>query len=198
MTRRDWILFSSIAAAGPRAWAVGEKWQAPAVEDMKAKVTLDGITIGVEAFDRQEKAEKVFGKLDPNKFEVLPVLLGIKNGRKTAIQCGSLELQYIVPGQGKVNALQPDEVRTAGGGPSRPNLGPKPLPIPTRVKKNPLSSPEIEGRAFSAKMIAAGESATGFVYFNIRHRANGKFFLSGLVDAATKQEIFYFEVPFEN
>lgn len=165
---------------------------------MKAKITLDGITIGVEPFDRQEKTEKAFGKLDPNKYEVLPVLLGIKNNRKTAIQCGRLDLQYIVPGQGKVSALAPNEVMAAGGGPTRPNIGPKPIPLPTRVKKNPLSAPEIEGRAFSAKMIAAGESATGFVYFSIRHRSNAKFYLSGLVDAATKQEIFYFEVPFES
>jgi hypothetical protein len=52
-------------------------------------------------------------------------------------------------------------------GPTAPNLGPKPFPIPTRRKKNPLSAPEIEGRSFAARMIAAGESASGFFYFNI-------------------------------
>jgi hypothetical protein len=165
---------------------------------MKNKVTLDEVTIGVEAFSTKEQTAKVFGKLDPNQYEVLPVLLGIQNGRKNALRCADLEMQYIVPGAGKVEALRGDEVLTAGSAPSRPNLGPRPLPLPPKRQKNPLAAPEIEGRAFAAKMIAAGDSAHGFVYFNIRHRVSAKFYLTGLVDAGTSKELFYFEVPFEN
>lgn len=163
---------------------------------MKSKVTLDQVIIGVEAYDREEKTSKAFGKLDPNKYEVLPVLIVIQNNRKTALKVSPLEVQYIVPGQGKIYALKSDEIATAASGPSAPNLGPKPLPFPTRKKKNPLMAPEIEGRSFAARVIAAGESASGFFYFNIKHRTTAKIYLNGLVDAATNKEIFYFEIPF--
>jgi hypothetical protein len=197
-TRRDWIVMSSVAALATPVWAVGEgAFKAPPVEEMKSKVTLDQVTIGVEAYDTEEKVGKIFGKLNPNRYEVLPVLLVIKNGRKGALRTKPLQLEYIVPGQGKVEALRSDEVIYAGDGPVRPNLGPSPFPIPRRKKKNPLSAAEIEGRAFAAPMIAAGESASGFVYFNIKHRANAKFYLSGLRDATSQQDLFYYEIPFE-
>ncbi len=163
---------------------------------MEAKVALDQVIIGIEAFDTAAKASRAFGKLDPNKYEVLPVLVVMQNNRKTPLRVSPLDVQYIVPGLGKIDALRGDEVTSAGGGPSRPNLGPKPLPLPTRVKKNPLRAPEIEGRAFAAKVIAPGDSANGFFYFNIRHRTNAKLYLNGLYDTAAQQEIFYFEIPF--
>ena len=189
-------MLSSITAARSTL-AVGEtSFKAPAVEDMKSKTTLDQVTIGIEPFDTAEKTSKAFGKLNPNQYEVLPVLVVIKNGRKSALKVSPLEVQYIVPGMGKVAALRADEVSAAAGGPTAPNLGPKPFPIPTRRKKNPLSAPEIEGRAFAAKMIAAGESASGFFYFNVKHRTTAKVYLNGLVDAASHQDIFYFEIPF--
>jgi hypothetical protein len=196
-TRREWISLTSITALSGKAWAIGEGWQPPKAEEMSAKVALDGLVIGVEAFDTAEKAMKVFGKVDPNKYEVLPVLVVLQNNRKGAVRAAPIEVQYIVPGLGKIDALRGDEVLSAGGGPSRPNLGPRPLPIPTRKKKNPLSAQEIEGRAWAAKVVAAGESAYGFFYFNIRHRSTAKLYLNGLVDMTTNKEIFYFEVPFE-
>lgn len=196
MTRREWIVFSSIAT---KLSAVGEStFKAPNAEDMKSKVALDQVVIGAEAFSTPEKSARAFGKLDPNKYEILPVLIVIKNNRKSPLKVSPLQVQYIVPGMGKIDALRSDEIASAAAGPTAPNLGPKPFPIPTRRKKNPLSAPEIEGRSFAARMIAAGESASGFFYFNIRHRTTAKIYINGLVDAASNQEIFYFEIPFED
>ena len=163
---------------------------------MKSRTALDQVIIGVEAFDTADKASKAFGKLDPNKYEVLPVLIVIKNNRKAPIKVSPIDVQYIVPGLGKISALRSDEVTSAAAGPTAPNLGPRPFPIPTRRKKNPLSAAEIEGRAFAARVIAAGESASGFFYFNIKHRTTAKIYINGLVDATSNQEIFYFEIPF--
>lgn len=191
------MILPSITALSPVAWAVGESsFKAPPVEEMKSKITLEDVTIGIDAFDTTEKAAKAFGKIDPNKYEVLPVLVVIKNGRKNPLRVAPLEVEYIIPGVGKIEALRTDEVAASGGGPSAPNLGPKPFPIPTRKKKNPLASPEIEVRAFAARMIAAGESASGFFYFNTRHRSTAKIYLNGFADVALKKEIFYFEIPF--
>jgi hypothetical protein len=196
-TRRDWITLTSITALAPRAWAIGEGWQAPKAEDMAAKLTLDNLVIGIEAFDTAEKTLKPFGKADPNRYEILPVLVVIQNNRKGAIRVAPLEVQYVVPGLGKVEALRGEELLSAAGGPSKPNLGPRPLPIPTRKKKNPMAAQEFETRAFAARMIAAGESAHGFFYFNIRHRTSAKLYLNGFVDVTTNKEIFYFDIPFE-
>ncbi len=124
------------------------------------------------------------------------MLVVVKNGRKSALRVSPLEVMYVVPGMGKAEALRPNEVMAAGGSPGAPKLGPSPLPIPLPRKKNPLSAPEIEGRAFAVKMIAAGEVASGFFYFNVKHRTTAKIYLNGFVDASTNREIFYFEIPF--
>ena len=62
--------------------------------------------------------------------------------------------------------------------------------------KNPLAAWEIEGRAFSAKMIPPGQSASGFVYFQTpTSSAAASLYISGLVNAATGNELYYFEIP---
>jgi hypothetical protein len=74
-------------------------------------------------------------------------------------------------------------------------MRPNPLPIPRRTKKNPLSAFEIEGRAFAAKMLLPGETAHGFFYFQTRHRIGSHLYLSGLREAASGTELFFFEIP---
>ncbi len=61
--------------------------------------------------------------------------------------------------------------------------------------KNPLSEWEIEGRAFSAKMIPPNDKASGFVYFQTGSRGGATVVLSGLRDAKSGEELFFFEVP---
>ena len=60
---------------------------------MKSKVALDQVIIGVDAYSTPEKTAIAFGKLDPNKYEVLPVLVVIKNNRKTALRVSPLDVQ---------------------------------------------------------------------------------------------------------
>jgi hypothetical protein len=71
------------------------------------------------------------------------------------------------------------------------------LPGISRKKKNPLSAWEIEGRAFLARMIPGGESASGFFYFQTAHRPGSSLYLSGIRVASTGKELFYFEIPLE-
>jgi hypothetical protein len=73
---------------------------------------------------------------------------------------------------------------------------PRPLGLPPSSKiKQPLGEWEIEGRAFAAEMIPPGESASGFFYFQTGHRSGSTLFVSGLRDAASNQELIYFELP---
>ncbi len=65
-----------------------------------------------------------------------------------------------------------------------------------RPPKNPLAEWEIEGRAFAAKMIPAGQSASGFVYFQAKLiSAAASVYISGLTNPVTGKEMYYFEIP---
>ena len=65
------------------------------------------------------------------------------------------------------------------------------------VKKNPLAAWEIEGRAFAAKMLPSGQSASGFFYFQTGHRSGSTLYVTGIREASTGKELFYFEVPLD-
>ena len=54
-----------------------------------------------------------------------------------------------------------------------------------------------EGRAFAAKMLPPGESASGFFYFQVPHRAGSVLYITGIREASTRRELFYIEIPFE-
>ena len=56
---------------------------------------------------------------------------------------------------------------------------------------------EIDGYAFHAKMIPAGESAHGFVYFQIGHRPGSQIYVRGIVEAPTGKELLFFEIPMD-
>jgi hypothetical protein len=64
-------------------------------------------------------------------------------------------------------------------------------------KKNPLAKEEIEMRAWAAKMLPPGESAHGFLYFRTGHRSGAKLYVTGLEEAGSGKELFYFEVPLD-
>jgi hypothetical protein len=65
------------------------------------------------------------------------------------------------------------------------------------AKKNPLDAWEIEGRAFAAKMLPAGQSASGFLYFRTGLQRGATIYLNGLTEAATGKELFYFEISLQ-
>jgi hypothetical protein len=66
-----------------------------------------------------------------------------------------------------------------------------------KSKKNPLDEWEVEGRALTALMLPPGQSASGFVYFQTVLQPGTTIYLSGLYEAATGKEIFYFELPLQ-
>lgn len=155
------------------------------------------VTVGIDAFSTAEKAKTAFGKLDPNRHGVLPVLVVVDNGGAKALRTGSLKLEYIGPDGSRVAATPAADVKYLSGT-RRPNVmtGPTGRPKVLR-KKNPLNAWEIEGRAFAARMIPPGESASGFFYFETRHLPGSRLYLTGLEEADTGTPLFYFEVPFE-
>ena len=168
-------------------------FQAPAVADMPHRQTSDKLTIGVAAYDSGAKVKMAFGKLSPGEYGILPVLVVMKNEGERAIRLQNLRVEYVVPRADRVVATPPGEVRYA--------VGPDPLagqrragPIPIR-KKNPLDAWEIQGRAFAAQMLPAGNTASGFFYFNAELKPGATLYVSGLAEAGSGRELVFFEIP---
>jgi hypothetical protein len=163
-----------------------------------AKQTNDRVTMAVVPYDTEELAHTAFGKLNPNQYGVLPVLVIIQNDTDQALKLEHLDAEYTGVDGRQVEATPADEVRTLGGT-DRPNIQTTTNPLPKLHKhKNPLDVWEIDGLSFAAKLLPPHESAHGFFYFQTTHRPGSKFFLSGVKVAATGQDLLYFEIPLEN
>ena len=152
------------------------------------------VTIGVEPYISGEKLHAAFGKLDPYSYGVLPVLVVIQNDSGQALRVKEMKAEYVGPNGDRVPATPAADVKYA-----HPVGRPKTIPTPAgqvAVKgKNPLNVWEIEGHAFSAEMLPAGNSASGFVYFQTGLQRGSTIYLSGIVEAATGKELLYFEIP---
>ncbi len=155
-----------------------------------------GVTVGADPFSTAEKAKTAFGKLDPNKHGLLPILVVIQNDSGKAIRADNLKLEYIGPDRSRVTFTPASDVKYLQG-PRKPKVMSGPTGPKVLKGKNPLAAWEIEGRAFAARMIPAGESASGFFYFETRHQPGARLYLTGLSEADTGTELFYFEIPLE-
>ena len=153
------------------------------------------ITIGVDAYVSQDKVKTAFGKLDPYQYGILPVLVVIQNDSDKAIRLDGLKAEYVGPNRDRVDATPAKDIRYLRG-PERPGVITGPGGKPKILsKKNPLNAWEIEGRAFAARMLPAGQSASGFFYFRTGVQRGATIYLNGLAEAASGKELFYFEIP---
>jgi hypothetical protein len=181
----------SIAAAFA---ADKEPFKAAPASSYAHKQTNSGLTIAADPFVSAAKLKTAFGKLDPNEFGILPVLVVIQNDTKESILLDRLKVEYVGP-KVRVVATPSGEVKFARGV-QRPNVagGPRGR-VAIRGKKNPLDTWEIEGRAFAARILPPGQSASGFFYFQAEPQANASIYINGLSEAKTGKELFYFDVP---
>jgi hypothetical protein len=155
----------------------------------------DKITIGVDPYSSADKAKTAFGKLHPYQYGILPVLVVIQNDGDKAVRLDRLKAEYVGPGGNRVEATPAKEVRFLYG-PNRPKVIPGPTgPVALKLKKNPLDAWEIEGRALAAQMLPAGQTASGFLYFQTGLHETATIYLSGMVEAGTNKELLYFEIP---
>jgi len=161
--------------------------------------TLDKITIAAVPFLTDAETSTAFGKLNPNKYGILPVLVILENGTGKALRL-NLNAAFVAANGKHLDAMPPDDVQRLGAVTKAPRIGgsnPFPMPLPTRVKKGPLNVWEIEGRAFAAKLLPVGERVYGFFYFNADHEPGSRLYLTGIRDASSGQDYFYYEVALE-
>ena len=191
-----WIVLTSIAA-----WAAPDKddkdkdrFAPGASSSYKGATTIDKITIAAVPFLSEEEIHSAFGKANPNKYGVLPVLIVMENGTGKALRL-NLEADYISPEGKHVEPTPASDVTFIGGSGKPPKLpGTNPLPFP-RKKGGPLNVWEIEGHAFTAKICPVGEKVYGFVYFQNAYLPGSKLYITGISDASSGKEFLYFEVP---
>ena len=188
-------LFLSIAAAfaadKDRPFHVGP------VEGYPGRQTQAGVTVAADPYGTEEKAQTAFGKLVPYKYGILPVLVVVKNESPKAIRLDRLKAEYVGRNRERVDATPARDVRYLNG-PRRPAVTTGPTGAPRVGKhKNPLDAWEIEGRAFAAKMLPPGQTASGFFYFQTGLQRGATVYLTGLSEADTGTELFYFEVPLQ-
>lgn len=196
-------LLMSIAAAlaGDNLQAADKearKFEPGRAASYAAHQTVSQVTIGADVYVSDEKTRPVFGKHNPYDYGVLPVLVVIQNDTGKTLRVDQLKVAYVAPDRSKVEATPANEVRFVRG-PQRPNVisGPTGQTKITK-RKNPLDAWAIEGRAFAAKMIPAGEAASGFFYFQTGFQRRSGLYITGLREADTGKELFYFEIPLEN
>jgi hypothetical protein len=157
--------------------------------------TNEKVTIGVDPYSSPDQIKTAFGKLNPYQYGILPVLVVIQNDGDKAIRLDRLRAEYVGPGGNRVEATPAKDVRYLYGR-NRPKVIPGPTgPVAMKMKKNPLDAWEIEGRALIAQMLPAGQTASGFVYFQTGLHASAAVYFSGLVEAGTNKELLYFEIP---
>jgi hypothetical protein len=161
------------------------------------RLTDAQITIAADPYSTPEKVKTAFGKLDPNDYGILPVLVVFQNDSTKSIRLDRLRASYNAPGN-RVDAIPAKEVRYLKG-PDRPKVltGPAGKVKITKGKKNPLDAWEIEGRSFTAQMLPPGNSAYGFFYFQTTLQKGATIYLNGLTEAATGKELLYFEIPLQ-
>ena len=172
------------------------KFTPGAAASYASRQTSEKVTIGVLPYFNDEDTRPVFGKHNPYTYGVLPVLVVIQNDGAKTIKVQSLQAVWAGPNGDKVEATPAKEVRYLTA-PRRPNSIPGPPGTPPKVlgHKNPLDTWEIEGRAFAAQVLAPGQSASGFLYFQTGYQRGASLYLSGLREADSGRELLYFEIP---
>ncbi len=87
----------------------------------RTKQTNDHVTVAAVPYDTEELAHTAFGKLNPNQYGVLPILVIIQNDTDQALKLDHLEAEYTSIDGHNLEATPSTEVQTLGGA-ERPNV----------------------------------------------------------------------------
>jgi len=190
------ITLAGIGFAGVAQAADEPEFRAKAASEY-ANQTSEKVVVGAKAFDTEDLTAEVFGrKADMLKYGVLPVLVVIENKRDRAIDIQNMLVELVATDGRHGQPISPDQLmQLAEKGKKPPKLRGAQLPIPMPKKKNPFNEPEIVLRAFSAKVVPANDSVSGFFYFEAKPEVGDSLYLSGVRDVRTSKELLYFEFP---
>jgi hypothetical protein len=196
------ILFLSIASA-QAADKEGAVFEAGPASSYEHRQTISELTIAAKVYGGRDEIKSVFGRVDPTAHGVLPILVVMANDSGQTLSLEQMRIEYIRKDRYRVPSTPANEVRYLYGA-RRPQTVPQPstrrLPIPGlggNRDNNPLAAEEIELRAFGARMLPPGDSASGFIYFHTASHAGSVLYITGIREPATGQELFFFEIPLD-
>lgn len=192
------IVFIAAGSALLMADDKDEKFSPGPASSYPTRQTIDHVTIAAIPYISDEQVRPAFGKSNPNSYGILPVLVILQNDTNKALTLTNMEVRYEMPDGRNMDPTPAEDLGKLRGvkNPKRVPGGVS-LPIPTGKKKNPMNEWEIDGRAFAVQMLPAHEGANGFFYFQTHLVPGAKLYVSGMREAATGQELFYFEVPLD-
>jgi len=190
------LILACLCTPGLAADKKPEGFKPPAASQYPNKVSSQGLVMAAKAYTEDDEMKAPFGKTNPYEHGVLPVLLVMENTGRQVLRLQNLRVEYVTSRRQKIENVPPADVPFLKP-PEKPKYNPAPIPGIHRKKKNPLRAFEIESRAFSAKMLTPGESAHGFFYFQAVHEPGAMLYVTGIEEAGTGKELFYFEVPLD-
>ena len=198
--KRAWnflAIFLSISAAVASDKDKGSFKPGPA-SSYETKQAQEKVTVAAVPYVNDDELRAAFGKKNPYQYGILPVLVIVQNDSAKALRL-DLKTEYVDPDGRHIDSVPASELQYIAVAPKRNDVGGS-IPLPTGPigrgpKKNPLSGWEIEGRAFSARMLPPGESVSGFFYFRARPAPGASLYLTGIHEASSGREFFYFEIP---
>jgi len=176
------------------------KFDPGAITDYPNRQTVEQITVAARAYASPELVRRAFGKLDPNRHGVLPVLVLMENTGEKTISLADIRVEYVMPDRRRVEATPASEVRYLQA-PDRPGMVTGPIPggkPRLSRRKNPLDVWEIEGRAFAARALPPRQTASGFFYFQAPYRKGAILYITGMREAGSGRELFFIEIPLED
>ena len=175
-----------------------------------ARQTAEMVTIAAEPFDDKDRTRLAFGKANPAKFGITPILLVIANDSDRVLQLEGMRVQLITADRQKVEPVPAEDVERPQV--RRPDLVPPTIPgIPAGKKKRKEGNVlQYEARQFVERMVPAKTSAHGFFYFRTAGQtrsagsnqairlAGSQVYITGLREAATGRDLFYFEINLDD
>ena len=164
-----------------------------------SRQVIGKLTLAAVKYESDEETRAPFGKTNPNEFGVLPVLLVLENKGDQTLLLDRMRVAYQAPDRTNLDPTPAEDLPYLKGV-KRPNTGPRypsPIPLPRR-NKNPLATPELDTRSFSARTLLPGEAAHGFFYFQTRHKRNAVLYVTGIREGVTNKEVFFAEIPLDS
>ena len=163
--------------------------------------TISKLTIAADVYAARERTKTAFGKFDPAKYGILPILVVMRNDSAKALRLDRMRVEYIRPDRRSIDPIPAEDIPYLRGS-KKPKISrvPYPNPVPGlggRSRKNPLGASAIQERAFTARMLPPNDSASGFFYFQTANHTGAMLYITGVSEAATGQELFYFEIPLQ-
>lgn len=203
-TVRFWLV-AMVLAVVCLPLAAGEKerlmFQAKPAESYPARDEHEGVIVAVEPFEKAEESKAVFGKNDPGRVGIVPVLLVIANRTDKTLRLDDLKVQFIARTREKVEPIEPDAVMGRMGKKVERGMPGPPSPIPRISVRKDAGALEVLVHAFNMRMVPPNGTASGFLYFDLGEGhewlPGGQLFVNNLRWANSGQELLYFELDMD-